>query len=52
MIVKEITPTGYGMMFLSVDLFLENIQEKGIRGAKFLTYFNKNMDTYFEFILK
>ncbi|AVQ21137.1 hypothetical protein C4N15_05575 [Fusobacterium necrophorum subsp. funduliforme] len=52
MIVKEITPTDYGMMFLSVDLFLENIQEKGIRGAKFLTYFNKNMDTYFEFILK
>lgn len=50
MIIKNITPTGYGMVFLSVDLFLENIKEKGIKSSKFITYFNNNMDEYFDFI--
>ncbi len=50
MITKNITPMGYGMMFLSVDLFLEKIKERSIRSAKFLSYFDKNMDVYFEFI--
>lgn len=52
MISKIITPMGYGMMFLSVDLFLENIKERAIRSSKFLSYFNKNMDVYFDFISK
>ena len=50
MIIKNITPMGYGMMFLSADLFLENIKQKSIRSSKFLSYFNKNMDVYFDFI--
>lgn len=41
---------GYGMMFLSADLFLENIKRNSIRSSKFLSYFNKNMDVYFDFI--
>lgn len=47
---KNITPMGYGMMFLSADLFLENIKRNSIRSSKFLSYFNKNMDVYFDFI--
>lgn len=50
MIRKEIDPLGYGMAFLSVDLFMETVKDKKIRSAKFLSYFNKNMDVYFEFI--
>lgn len=50
MIIKNITPMGYGMMFLSADLFLENIKRNSIRSSKFLLYFNKNMDVYFDFI--
>lgn len=50
MIIKNIKPMGYGMMFLSADLFLENIKRNSIRSSKFLLYFNKNMDVYFDFI--
>lgn len=50
MIIKNITPMGQGMMFLSTDLFLENIKRNPIRSSKFLSYFNKNMDVYFDFI--
>ena len=50
MIIKNITPMGYGMMFLLADLFLENIKRNSIRSSKFLSYFNKNMDVYFDFI--
>ena len=50
MIIKNITTMGYGMMFLLADLFLENIKRNSIRSSKFLSYFNKNMDVYFDFI--
>ena len=50
MIIKNITSMGYGMMLLSTDLFLENIKRNSIRSSKFLSYFNKNMDVYFDFI--
>lgn len=50
MIIREINPHGYGMAFLSVDIFLEKVKDKKIRSAKFLSYFRKNMDVYFEFI--
>ena len=34
MIIKNITSMGYGMMFLSTDLFLENIKRNSIRSSK------------------
>lgn len=39
------------------DVFISRLipwkyTRKGIRGAKFLTYFNKNMDTYFWIYIK
>jgi len=50
MIVKNIDLHGYGMMFLSTDLFMDKIKDSKIMVHKFLSYFNKNMNTYFEFI--
>lgn len=50
MIKKSIFPDGYGIAFLSVDLFMEEIRNIKCRARKFISYFNKNKDIYFHFI--
>ncbi|MBS5111553.1 MAG: hypothetical protein KHZ15_02565 [Coprobacillus cateniformis] len=50
MIEKTIFPSDYGIAFLSVDLFMEEIKKKKCKARKFISYFNKHMDVYFELI--
>ena len=52
MIEKTIFPDDYGIAFLSVDLFMEEIKKKKCKARKFISYFNKHMDIYFELIDK
>lgn len=50
MIKKTLFPNNYGIAFLSVDLFMEEIRNKKCRARKFISYFNKHRDQYFQFI--